>query len=1030
MPPNPEVEASGSNSNSGVDESLYSRQLYVMGHEAQRRMATSNVLIVGANGLGAEVAKNVILAGVKSVTILDDGLADWTDLSAQFYLTEADLGKPRAASCVAKLAELNRYVGVSTASGTVTEAMVSSFQVVVMIDATLEEQLRVNDLCHSKGVCFISCDARGVFAYAFCDFGDAFVVSDVDGNQAASCVVSSVTKDAIGLVTVMDDQRHNLVTGDVVTFNSIQGMTELEGREFTITEKGPFSFEIDFDTSACGTFVSGYVNQVKKPSTLSFLPLREALAKPEPFMETDFAKIGRPGVLHQAFRALDKFRAEKGALPEAGDMEQAEAVFGLAKACNEDDGGFKADGLDDSKDVILQLALGARGVLNPVCATMGGIVGQEVLKACSGKFSPIRQWMYYDAAEALPEKPLPKEEVQPVGCRYDGSIMVFGRTMQELLGKQNLFLVGAGAIGCEMLKNWAMMGVGCSGDGKVHVTDMDHIEKSNLSRQFLFRETDIGSAKSITAAGAVSAMNPSLNIKPYEAKCAQETEELFSDDFYSGLSAVCTALDNVEARLYMDQRCLFYRKPMLESGTLGTKGNTQIVVPFLTENYGASRDPPEKSIPVCTLKNFPNQIEHTLQWSRDWFEGCFKQNAEDVNQYLEDPNYATFLNSQHNTKLETLTRISESLGSSRPSSFFDCIKWARLQFQQRFHNEIAQLLHNFPVDSLTSSGNPFWSGAKRPPTPLNFDASDSLHMDFVKGAAVLRAFNYGIAPPTDDSVYMTALDKIDVPEFKPVDGVKIATTEAEAKEQGSTGGGGGGQLEDVDAQCERMLGELPKREDMKDFRLEVVEFDKDVDDHMEFVTAASNLRARVYKIPEADMHRSRQIAGKIIPAIATTTALVTGLVCMEVYKIMQEKPLESYKNWFLNLALPQFSCSEPLPPAKTATVIKGSEWKWSAWDSLELEGADITLQQLFDIMKEKYGLEVTMLSHGVSILYSFFANKKKIAERLPMTLPKIVELVTKKEIPALQRYLIFEVCVSDCETDDEREVPYIRLKLR
>jgi ubiquitin-activating enzyme E1 len=49
---------------------------------------------------------------------------------------------------------------------------------------------------------------------------------------------------------------------------------------------------------------------------------------------------------------------------------------------------------------------------------------------------------------------------------------------------------------------------------------------------------------------------------------------------------VCTALDNVEARLYMDQRCLFYQLPMLESGTLGTKGNTQIVVPGLTEEYG------------------------------------------------------------------------------------------------------------------------------------------------------------------------------------------------------------------------------------------------------------------------------------------------------------------------------------------------------------------------------------------------------------------------------------------------------------
>lgn len=116
---------------------------------------------------------------------------------------------------------------MSTATGEVTEDLLSSFQVVVMVDAPLSEQLRVNDLCRKKGVCYISSDARGVFAYAFCDFGDAFVVSDVDGNQAASCVVNSVTKDTVGLVTVMDDQRHNLVTGDVVTFNSVQGMPEV-----------------------------------------------------------------------------------------------------------------------------------------------------------------------------------------------------------------------------------------------------------------------------------------------------------------------------------------------------------------------------------------------------------------------------------------------------------------------------------------------------------------------------------------------------------------------------------------------------------------------------------------------------------------------------------------------------------------------------------------------------------------------------------------------------------------------------------
>jgi ubiquitin-activating enzyme E1 len=89
---------------------------------------------------------------------------------------------------------------------------------------------------------------------------------------------------------------------------------------------------------------------------------------------------------------------------------------------------------------------------------------------------------------------------------------------------------------------------------------------------------------------------------------------------------VCTALDNIQARLYIDQRCMFYHLPMLESGTLGTKGSTQVVVPGVTENYGASRDPvEERSIPLCTVKFYPNLIEHTLQWGRELFEEYFKQ---------------------------------------------------------------------------------------------------------------------------------------------------------------------------------------------------------------------------------------------------------------------------------------------------------------------------------------------------------------------------------------------------------------------
>jgi hypothetical protein len=114
-----------------IDESLYSRQLYVMGHEAQMRMGASNVLIIGLNGLGVEIAKNIILAGVKSVTLHDDTPASHLDLAAQFYLTEEDIGQSRAQASSKKLAELNPYVHVQHHSGEVTEDFLKQFRVSV-----------------------------------------------------------------------------------------------------------------------------------------------------------------------------------------------------------------------------------------------------------------------------------------------------------------------------------------------------------------------------------------------------------------------------------------------------------------------------------------------------------------------------------------------------------------------------------------------------------------------------------------------------------------------------------------------------------------------------------------------------------------------------------------------------------------------------------------------------------------------------------------------------------------------------------
>ena len=135
-----------------IDESLYSRQLYVLGHEAMKRMGASNVLIVGLKGLGVEIAKNIALAGVKSLTLYDPEPVAIADLSAQFFLHPEDVGQPRDAVTVPRVAELNAYtpVNVHQSSGLGDNfSQFDKYQVVVLTNTPLHIQLAVGDYCQT-----------------------------------------------------------------------------------------------------------------------------------------------------------------------------------------------------------------------------------------------------------------------------------------------------------------------------------------------------------------------------------------------------------------------------------------------------------------------------------------------------------------------------------------------------------------------------------------------------------------------------------------------------------------------------------------------------------------------------------------------------------------------------------------------------------------------------------------------------------------------------------------------------------------
>merc|ERR1712136_638781 len=160
------------------------------------------------------------------------------------------------------------------------------------------------------------------------------------------------------------------------------------------------------------------------------------------------------------------------------------------------------------------------------------------------------------------------------------------------------------------------------------------IETSNLNRQFLFRQSDVGQPKSSVATKVALQMNPALSAVALEVRVGADTEDTFDDSFWESLDCVVNALDNIQARLYVDSRCVWFAKPLLESGTLGTKANVQVILPGLTQSYGDSQDPPEETIPLCTLKHFPHAIEHTIEWARELFEQLFKEMPRDVNTFI------------------------------------------------------------------------------------------------------------------------------------------------------------------------------------------------------------------------------------------------------------------------------------------------------------------------------------------------------------------------------------------------------------
>ena len=186
---------------------------------------------------------------------------------------------------------------------------------------------------------------------------------------------------------------------------------------------------------------------------------------------------------------------------------------------------------------------------------------------------------------------------------------------------------------------------------------------------------------------------------------------------------------------------------------------------------------------MCTLKNFPSNPEHTIQWALDLFQGLFKNGPEIIGQYLESDSTLEFREKFFSTSSDSLLVLKETLCDEFPKDFESCVIWATRLFVNSFRNAISQLLFNFPPDAKTSTGADFWSGPKRCPIPIELDLSIPLHREFIFAAARLRADSYSIEIPIIPIDLEAMVYKAAIKPFMPKCGMKIATTDREAEQE-------------------------------------------------------------------------------------------------------------------------------------------------------------------------------------------------------------------------------------------------------
>lgn len=924
-----------------MKDTLYSRQIGVIGGETMHKLSNISVLILDLDSIGIEIAKCLCLLGIKNVYIKDRRKIKDINIGRNYVLDSSNKGDTIETNVIGYLKNLNIYVNVECINSlnNIFKDIDVLIQTKIHSSNTKLSPLELNRKCREYNVKYILSCVIGLTGYIFTDFGMNHKIFDLNGEKQKSAYISCIEKVDNDINIRLAEENHDFNSGDKFVFmeeeiDGIYEIKDLKQNNFKIKDN---NINLDKLLINRNILIKEYKSEIVL-NYRSLVDILESSKNPDVGINLDNKDI-------------------KSIMTDIYDL-------------------IKNNTLLNNNDYYTKSIVKCKYEFPIICSIVGGIVSNEIIKI-TGKYVPINQELLIDYSELYDCKNL-----------YKGKVEKEKRDIYNLLSKDvlrsferlNIFLAGCGALGCEYLKLFSMLNIGINKSGGITVSDNDKIELSNLNRQFLFRNEDIGEYKSVVARNKILKFNERMRIRDLKIRIEKKSEDIFNKYFWEKQDIVVNALDNVETRQYVDSRCILYKKALFECGTLGEKCNIQVIIPNLTKSYSETQDPEEKMIPFCTIKNFPNRIEHCIEWSLEIFNKYFTELIRDINELvLRRENFINYINSFDNESVinEKLMLLNDVVEGIIENDSLIIGKLCVKMYDELFISNIKQLLHIFPEDKLNEDESKFWSGSKILPMILEINDKNSLNFIINIGEMLCRCLKIEFNGLYLEEKLINYIEKEYKTEMKINDNYEVDNNlNIKYKNHNFT------EINNI------LVKELLKKDIKKDNKLVEI-FDKDNNDHVRILNIISNLRAKIYKIKEIDDLSCKLIAGRIVPALSTTTTVVTALSMMEIIKYVfnnleKEKRKIEHKDSFINLGINLYVESEP---QKAKKIISGSYDTimgckilakpecFTNWDMIEIYRKKDGIENIKDILrylKKKYDIDCNILRCDNKILYNCY----------------------------------------------------------